>query len=105
MKLDQQWIGLYLWVIALAIGYVILFSISVRVFKEIYQEGNTWLIVLLGSLSVVGIVVAKYAKKRCERRAIVSGSKVNCRSEATAAFMLFMVFSSIPLAIIIKQWL
>jgi hypothetical protein len=102
MKIDQELVGLSIMAFHLACGYVVLFVISIPIFQDIYEGRNIGILLTVLSLAVVGLLVGKYFKTRCERNVYLNHRRINCGSEGTAAFMLFMFFSAIMLAAVFE---
>jgi len=105
MKIDQDMVGLLIWAVLLACGFVALIVFGVLpILKDIIAGKNISILLAGLLLAVVGYFVGNYFKKRCERKLIVTGKRINCGSEGMAAFMMVMVFSAILLAFAIEHF-
>ena len=105
MKIDQGIVGLLIWAVLLACGFVALLIFGILpIFKDIISGKNIEILLMLLSLSGAGYFVGKYFKRRCEKKVKLSGRRVNCSSEGMAAFMSFMFFSAILLAFSVEHF-
>lgn len=105
MKIDQRIVGLVVWAVLLACGFVALFIFGILpIFKDIISGNNIEILLMVLSLAGAGYFIGKYFKSRCENKVNLRGKRVNCSSEGMTAFVLFMFFSAILLSFSIDHF-